>query len=1285
MCGRVCTHPCESDCKRKDVDEPLAIAQLKRFVADQENETGETVRAAELTKEKVAIVGAGPAGLSCAYFLAKRGYRPTVFEVTENPGGLLYWAIPRFRLPEKALQRDLDYIKSSGVEIKLNKELGKDFTIRDLFAQNHKAVFLGLGAIKEKSMGIEGEDLEGVCLCVEFLKKAVHNPKTPVGKKVAVVGGGNSAIDAVRTAVRLGAEEVFIVYRRSRREMPANEEEIIEAEKEGVKIHYLTNPTKILGKDGKVMGMECVKMELGEPDSSGRRRPIPVKGSEYIIDLDMVIMAIGQAADVEFLSTQENFEVTSWGTFKVDPDTLETSIKGVFAGGDVVTGPATVIEAIAAGKKAAESIDRFISGVDLKSNREKKRDRINDEEIKIPEDTKIIARTEMPVIDLERAKTSYEEVALGFTEEQARSEAQRCLSCAGCSECLECIKVCEPDAIDHDMRNDFIDLDIGSIIVATGVDYLDPKEASEYGYKRYRNIYTSLEIERIMSEDGPTHGKVPLDKELKRPLRFAFIQCVGSRNMKADIDYCSRICCMNAIKDTLVVREHYPESEIYMFYIDIRAFGKGFEEYYRRSLDAGVKFIKGKPSKIIEDKTTGELLLAYEDQLRGEIKSMNVDVAVLSSAMIPSHGSQELARVLGIELDQDGFFKERESCSQPMEATKEGVYLCGCATAPKDITDSIAEACGAAAKAGVLLKDAPVEIKEEEIIPLDLQGTPRVGVFICHCGQNISAVVSIETLKEYAAKLPNVYFAEDFSFACAETVQKTIQEAIFEHKLNRIVVAACTPKTHESTFQETLTKVGFNPYLFDIANIRNQCSWVHQKEPEKATEKAKDIIRMSVARVCALESLQPKILKVGRDILVIGGGIAGIQSAIDVANRGFKVYLVEKEKELGGRVAKLASVYPSGKPGRELIEEKIKELNKKNVKIMTDTEIKDIRGYVGNFEVDVISKGEKKLLNIGAIILSIGSELYKPLDKFGYGEYPNVYTSMELENMFISRSDKLEDLKSVAFIQCVGSRAEVGNTWCSRYCCQSAIKQAIELRKRNIDVTIFHRGIRVYSKGTEPMYRKAREQGVLFIPYSELAKGEQPEIIGSDKAEQIEMDFEPINGRVVVPVDAVFLSVGMVPNAQETTKLSELLKVPKGPDMFFLERHSKFGPVETTVEGVFLAGCCQFPQDIGDSISQASAVASKATSLLSRDVIILPPIVSSVDELLCRGCGKCAEVCEFHAITISEKESKIFVAQVNEALCKGCGTCVPACPTGAIDLRHFKIEQIKAQLEALFS
>jgi len=837
--------------------------------------------------------------------------------------------------------------------------------------------------------------------------------------------------------------------------------------------------------------------------------------------------------------------------------------------------------------------------------------------------------------------------------------------------CNRCIEKCEAGAINFNENAKELVLPIGSVIVATGVNYLDPKEASEYGYSRFKNIYTSFEFERFMSEDGPTNGKIPFDG--KEPNSFAFVQCVGSRNMRRDINYCSRICCMNTIKDSLVLKEHYPDSEIIVFYIDIRAFGKGFEEFYNRSLEKGVKYIRGKPSKVAEDKN-GSLIVYYENK-EGQCDEKKFDVVCLSSALIPSGNSKTLSDVLGLEIDQDGFFKRNEPSIFPLNSVREGVFLCGCSTGPKDIADSIIEASGAAVKAANYIKDHKVEIKEEEIEPVNTSGEPRIGVFICHCGPNISKTVDINAVVEYARSLPDVVFCEDYSFACSETTQRLLQKRISEHNLTRIVIGACTPKTHEMVFQDSMSRVGLNPYLLDIANIRNQCSWVHQAEPEKATEKAKELIKMSTARVKKLRPLFIKELSVKQDVLIIGAGISGLKCGVELLERGHKVTIIEKTKEPGGIVKNLSSFYPSFKPGKEITDTLVEEFKKLGGKIICSAKLIDIKGYVGNFNIVIKVKGKEKELNSGSIILATGAALYKPEKRFNYNKFDNVITNMELEENILFKD--IEEAKSVVFIQCVGSR-DKQNPGCSRYCCQAAIKEAIQLRRRGYDVTILNRGIRVYSKGAERMYRKARELGVLFIPYET-----DPEIKGDKRAEEVVVNSHDLNADIVIPADYVVLSAGMVP-AKDSVKLSELVKVPLGSDKFFLERHSKFGPVETTVDGIFLCGCCQFPQDISDSISQGSAVASKVSALLGRDKITTSPIVSEVDQTYCRACGSCVEVCEFHAVELVEIKEGVYAAEVNEAVCKGCGTCVPACPTGAIDLKHFRSDQIEAQLKALF-
>ncbi len=857
--------------------------------------------------------------------------------------------------------------------------------------------------------------------------------------------------------------------------------------------------------------------------------------------------------------------------------------------------------------------------------------------------------------------------------------------------CSRCADVCERNAIDYDEQDEIVEVRAGSVIVATGVDYYDPREASEFGYTRFENVVTSMELERILSSSGPTQGELIKFTDRKQPKQIAFIQCVGSRNMKRDIPYCSRICCMNAMKDALLIHEHFPEADMKIFYIDIRAFGKGFEEFFERAANLDkLSFIQAKPSKIVEDPKTGKTVITYENMKTGKIEKELVDLAVLSSALIPQSSSKNLAEALNIELDKDGFIKQLDPCADPLDTSKEGIYVCGCAISPKDITDSIADASGAAVRAARHVMEHKIEREEEEIPQVDTSGEPRIGVFVCHCGINIAGVVDVKAVAEYARDLPNIAYCEETQFACAASTQNEIQQRIHEHKLNRIVVAACTPKTHEPIFQETVAKAGLNPYLFEMVNIRDQCSWVHVTEPEAATQKAKDLVRMAVARSKLLQPLQTRELSIGHDVLIIGGGITGIQTATDLAGRGFKVILIEEEKELGGRVSGLSTLYPSYKPGSHLIDKKIKSLEKLGVQVFTETEIQAVNGFVGNFEVTLKSHAHKdkfaEPFKVGAIVIATGADLYQPeRGEYGFGKFSNVFSNHQFEDYIWRGTDlKINDKKpnTVVYIQCVGSRNPKGNTGCSRYCCQAAIKQAIALRKMGINVIILHRDIRVYSRGAEEMYREARGLGVLFIPFS---MDKPPKLVGKKNVTSIMADHATRKDQLEFPTDVVVLSLGMVPREPESTYISELLKIPRSSDNFFMERHPKLGPVETAIEGIFVAGCAQGPKDISDSVAQASAVAAKVTAILSRDTIRLEPIVSTARENLCRACGKCVDICEYHALELKENEAGIMTVFVNEALCKGCGTCASVCPTGAIDVRHFTSDQIEAQMEALFS
>ena len=702
--GRVCHHPCELECKRKDVDSPLAICALKRFAYDVAAPSAPPPQPVERTQtEKVAIVGAGPAGLSAAYDLVRKGYGVTVYEALPVAGGMLAVGIPAYRLPKDVLQKEIDYIKALGVEIKLNTPIGRDGapSLEDL-RQSYDAVFLAVGAHRSRKLNIPGEALPGVIHSTDFLRALNLGQEVELGKRVAVIGGGNAAVDAARSAIRLGSE-VTIVYRRSRVEMPAIPAEVDAAAEEGVKLHFLAAPVRILSEDGRVTAMECIRMELGEPDESGRRRPVPIPGSEFTIEVDTVIVSIGQKPD---LSPLAEAEATPWGTLTADPDTMATPLEGLFAGGDAVTGPASAVEAVAAGQRAAESIHRYLRGMDLRAGRIFEWPRAADIEVEIPAGTEKAARREMPALPMSERRSTFKEVELGLTEEQAQAEAARCLSCAVCSECLECVSLCEAQAIDHNMREEFVDLQVGTIIVATGFADFDPVKLPQYSYGRSPNILTGMEFERLTSAGGPTSGQI-LTAEGKVPERVAIIHCVGSRDEHAH-RYCSRVCCMYSLKHAHLVRD-MTGADVYEFYIDMRTFGKGYEEFYERVQEDGVIFVRGRGTevKVRED---GKLVVRAEDTNLGRPVSATVDMVILGTGMEARPDADQVARLFGLGRTEDGFFAEAHPKLRPVETNTDGVFLAGTCQAPRDVPDTVAHANAAAAEALALMSRGEVVI-----------------------------------------------------------------------------------------------------------------------------------------------------------------------------------------------------------------------------------------------------------------------------------------------------------------------------------------------------------------------------------------------------------------------------------------------------------------------------------------------------------------------------------------------------------------------------------------------
>ena len=719
--GRVCPHPCEAECRRLEKDEAIAIRNLKRFAADRLDLDELPLPEIENRPEKVAIVGSGPAGLTAAYYLRLKGYQVTIFESLSVLGGMLRVGIPDYRLPPEVLDKEINYILRLGIETRTGQALGADFTLSDLEKQGFKAIFLAVGAHSSIKTDIPGEDdFEGVLDAVDFLRDVNLGDRRKPGNRVMIIGGGNVAIDAARTARRLGCEEVTVVYRRSRKEMPAYPEEIEGALEEDVKIHYLTAPVKIHGANGKVTGFECIETELGEPDATGRRRPVPVEGSEFVIECDTVIPAIGQRPDLDWLKGLQGLSISRWGTLDVNPETMQTNIPHVFAAGDAVSGPATVIEAVTGGHMVVEAMDRYINGKDLIHYAEqvKAQNPPGRDWCEIPEglgtESRVLSRYQEP----EERVTSFNEVDLGFSEEVARQEARRCLNCGVCSECMECVKICEADAIDHFMEPEEKEIEVGSIILATGFDIMDTTPMKEYGYGRYPNVFTSLEFERLNNATGPTDGKILMRDEkggfTMPPESVGIIHCVGSRDENYH-EYCSRVCCMYALKYGHLLKDKIGHHvKVYDFYVDMRCFGKGYEEFYKRCQEEGIIFFRGKPSEItdrpIKAQEEGRLIVIGEDTLMNRQIRIPVDMVILCAAIEARKDTAEVAKIFGVNQDKDGFFRESHPKLGPLNSATSGIFLAGACQGPKDIPDTVAQASGAAAKALELAIQGKAEI-----------------------------------------------------------------------------------------------------------------------------------------------------------------------------------------------------------------------------------------------------------------------------------------------------------------------------------------------------------------------------------------------------------------------------------------------------------------------------------------------------------------------------------------------------------------------------------------------
>jgi heterodisulfide reductase subunit A-like polyferredoxin len=961
------------------------------------------------------------------------------------------------------------------------------------------------------------------------------------------------------------------------------------------------------------------------------------------------------------------------GVFKVNKTTLQTSISSIFAGGDIVRGPASVIEAVADGNEAAISIDRYLRNVDLAEGRA--------EEPVVAElpdrQYELKSRTDMQKRPGDDRSKTFEEIELNYDEETAVAEAERCVNCAICSECLQCVEVCKAEAVIHDMEEENIDLNVGSIIMTPGFDEFDPTVKKEYGYDRFPNVVSSIEFERILSASGPFAGKVLRPSDQKPPKDVAFIQCVGSRDKECGNTYCSSVCCMYAMKEAIIAKEHDNNINPHIFYMDIRAFGKEFDDYYNRAKkEMGIKFTCARPSSIdrATDSQDNNLILTYVEN--GEIQRKEFDLIVLSVGLGHPKDAEMLSEKMGIELNSHGFCKT--GTFTPLETTREGVYVAGAFSSPKDIPDTVSQASGAAAKAsGPISSERGKMITVEEFPEeIDVSGQePRIGVFVCHCGINIGGVVDVPSVVEYASSLPNVVYCEHNLYTCSQDTQEGIKEKIKEHNLNRVIVASCTPRTHEPLFQNTIREGGLNSYLFEMANIRDQCSWVHMHMPIEATDKAKDLVRMAVANANLLTPLVKSKLEVVPKGLVLGGGLAGMTAALELATQGVDVHLVERENQLGGNLRKLHYMVDGSDP-QKMLTELINKLEANDrITINTNTELIDIDGHVGNFTVVLRSGDDEKTVNVGALILATGGLEYKPVE-FLYGQSDNVVTQHDLEDR-IAKGEFDPTTKNIVMIQCVGSRNDE-RPYCSRVCCTNAIKNALKIKSLNpkAKIHVLFKDIRTYGF-REDYYSDALEQGVLFTRYDDDSIPE----VSSDNG-QLTVSFKDpvLDENISIKPDMLVLSAAILPEPSNEV-ISKILKTQLSKDRFFLEAHMKLRPVDFATEGIFLCGMAHSPKFVDESISQASAASSRAMTILSKEFLEVGGVVSTVDGNKCVACLTCVRVCPYEVPEINKDN----VAEINEADCQGCGICASECPIKAIQLKHFRDDQVLAKCDALFT
>ncbi len=846
-------------------------------------------------------------------------------------------------------------------------------------------------------------------------------------------------------------------------------------------------------------------------------------------------------------------------------------------------------------------------------------------------------------------------------------------ACIGCGLCE---RVCLAGAVDYGDRESEEKISVGSVILAPGFEVFDAKRRPEFGYGVFPNVITSIELERILSATGPHRSHLLRPSDGAIPERIAFIQCVGSRDAKCGNDYCSSICCMYAVKEAIIAKEHVHFVRPTIFYMDIRAYGKGFDAYYERAkADYDVRFIKSMVSKVREKQGSGNLLVAYLNE-EGKASEEEFDLVVLSLGMSTSKSVRDTAARLGVKLNRFGFC-ETETFT-PLATSREGIYVCGAFQSPKDIPETVAQASGAAAAAAEMIASARGTLTTKKEYPPEDEVKPeeeaRIGVFICHCGINIGGVVNVPAVKEYASTLPNVVHVDENLYTCSQDTQEKIKNAVKEHGLNRVIVASCSPRTHEPMFRETIREAGLNKFLFEMANIRDQCSWVHMRRKAEATEKAKLLVRMAVANARLNRSLCETEVPVVQRGLVIGGGVAGMTAALRLAEQGFEVFLAEKEDRLGGNLLNLHYTIEGGDV-QAFLRDLIDRVSHSSIHLLLNSLVVDFSGVMGNFTTGVMTAPAMVYQKIqhGITILATGAEEEKP-DGYLYGEDVRVLTQLELEDRLYKAGEDAANLKEVVMIQCVGSRNEKHPS-CSRTCCATAVKNALKLKKLNpaMNIRILYRDVRTYGF-LETYYAQARREGIIFVRYD---PEESPEVKKEGETLMISFEDKILRERMTLRPDLIVLSSASIP--RENKELANLLKVPRTAEGFFLEAHMKLRPVDFASDGIYVAGSGHAPKLISESISQAYAAVARACTILSKENLLVGGIVAVVEGERCAACLTCVRVCPYEVPVVNVKGE----AEIDIIKCKGCGACAAECPARAIDLMHFTTGQLEAKVGAL--